>query len=193
MTEALANYKTKGKKAAGMKTGGAKRVRKKAAGLRTGSGLGPKKGKKAAGMRAGATKTRRKKKAAGLGSDIGNMVINAAGTAIGVVIGGVYKAGKAAVKQLTKKGGAKRLSSGVGKKGLGGGPKSTGYVRKKKAGMRLGGATRRPKTHFLGGAKPKRARRPNPWLAHVKKTMKANKGMAFKAVLKKAKASYKKK
>ena len=166
MTAAVAPYKKKGKKAAG---------------LRTGSGLGPKKGKKAAGMRAGATKTRRKKKAAGLGSDIGNMVINAAGTAIGVVIGGVYKAGKAAVKQLTKKGGAKRLSSGVGKKGLGGGPKSTGYVRKKKAGMRL------------GGAKPKRARRANPWLAHVKKTMKANKGMAFKAVLKKAKASYKKK
>ena len=156
MTEALAHYKTKGKKAAGMKTGGAKRVRKKAAGLRTGG-----------------AKPRRKKKAAGLGSDIGNMVINAAGTAIGVVIGGVYKAGKAAVKQLTKKGGAKPV--------------------KKKAGMRLGGATRRPKTHFLGGAKPKRKRRPNPWLAHVKKTMKANKGMAFKAVLKKAKASYKKK
>ena len=47
-----------------------------------------------------------------------------------------------------------------------------------------------------GGAKPvkaKRKRRANPWLAHVKKTMKANKGMAFKAVLKKAKASYKKK
>ena len=45
----------------------------------------------------------------------------------------------------------------------------------------------------LGGAKPKRKRRANPWLAHVKKTMAANKGMAFKAVLKKAKASYKKK
>ena len=138
MTEALAHYKKKG---GGTRAGGLKAL-----------GLPPKKRrvrkKKAAGMRAGATKTRRKKKAAGLGSDIGNMVINAAGTAIGVVIGGVYKAGKAAVKQFTKKGGAKPV---------------------------------------------KRKRRANPWLAHVKKTMKANKGMAFKAVLKKAKASYKKK
>ena len=118
--------------------------------------------KKAAGLRTGGAKPRRKKKAAGLGSDFGNMVLDAAGTAIGVVIDGVYKAGKAAVKQFVKKkGGATRV--------------------KKKAGMRL------------GGAKPKRAGRANPWLAHVKKTMKANKGMAFKAVLKKAKASYKKK
>ena len=151
MTEALAHYKKKG---GGTRAGGLKAL-----------GLPPKKRrvrkKKAAGMRAGATKTRRKKKAAGLGSDIGNMVINAAGTAIGVVIGGVYKAGKAAVRAVKKKGGATRV--------------------KKKAGMQL------------GGAKPKRKRRPNPWLAHVKKTMKANKGMAFKAVLKKAKASYKKK
>ena len=84
---------------------------------------------------------------------------------------------------LKKKAGGNKLGSGL--------PKMRRV--KKKAGMRLGGATRRPKTHFLGGAKPKRKRRPNPWLAHVKKTMKANKGMAFKAVLKKAKASYKKK
>ena len=70
-------------------------------------------------------------------------------------------------------------------------------ARKKAAGLRTGGAKRtrvKKKAGMqLGGAKPKRKRRANPWLAHVKKTMAANKGMAFKAVLKKAKASYKKK
>ena len=105
---------------------------------------------------------RRKKKAGGpIGDAFGKVakrVINAAGKVVGAVVGGVYKAGKAALK---KKGGATRV--------------------KKKAGMQL------------GGAKPKRKRRANPWLAHVKRTMASNKGMAFKAVLKKAKASYKKK
>ena len=33
----------------------------------------------------------------------------------------------------------------------------------------------------------------NPWLTHVKKTLKAHKGKSFKAVLKMAKATYKKK
>ena len=154
--------------------------RKKAAGLRTGSGLGAKKVRrttKASGMRAGATKTKRKKKKGGyFGEKIVNKVINAAGTVVGAVVGGVYKAGKAAARAATKKGGAKRV--------------------KKKAGMQLGGATRSGRTapkSYLGGAKPKRKRRANPWLAHVKRTMASNKGMAFKAVLKKAKASYKKK
>ena len=70
----------------------------------------------------------------------------------------------------------KKRKAGSGRS-LGGGLKG----KKKKAGMRL------------GGAKPKRKRRTNPWLVHVKKTMSANKGLAFKAILKKAKASYKKK
>jgi len=124
--------------------------------------------KKAAGLRTGGAKrVRRKKKAGGpLGDLVGKVahkVVNAAGTIVGVVVGGAYKAGKAAAKKFmsSRKGGATRV--------------------KKKAGMQL------------GGAKPKRKRRANPWLAHVKRTMAANKGMAFKAVLKKAKASYKKK
>ena len=41
-------------------------------------------------------------------------------------------------------------------------------------------------------SKRKGGKRSNPWLAHVKKVMAANKGMAFKNVLKKAKTSYKK-
>ena len=143
MSEALAYYKKKG--GSGRSLGGSLKGKKK----------------KAAGIRAGA-KPRRKKKAGGPLGAIGNAVINTAGTIVGVVVGGVYKAGKvAANKFMKKKGGATRV--------------------KKKAGMQL------------GGAKPKRKRRANPWLAHVKKTMKANKGMAFKAVLKKAKSSYKKK
>ena len=123
--------------------------------------------KKAAGLRTGGAKRAgRKKKAAGLGDAFGKVahkVVNAAGTIVGVVVGGAYKAGKAAAKKFmsSRKGGATRV--------------------KKKAGMQL------------GGAKPKRKRRANPWLAHVKRTMASNKGMAFKAVLKKAKASYKKK
>ena len=134
--------------------------------------MGKKKRKKAAGLRTGGAKrVRRKKKAGGPIGDtlgkVGNAVVNTAGTIVGVVVGGVYKAGKAAANKFMKgrKGGATRT--------------------RKKAGMQLGGAKR--------VAKPKGKRRANPWLAHVKKTMAANKGMAFKAVLKKAKASYKKK
>ena len=126
--------------------------------------------RKAGGTRTGGAlgkkkRVRRKTKAGYFGEKVVNKVINAAGTVVGVVVGGIYKGGKAAVKQFT------------------GGNKKAGATRtrKKKAGMQL------------GGAKPKRKRRANPWLAHVKKTMAANKGMAFKAVLKKAKASYKKK
>lgn len=119
--------------------------------------------KRKAGTRLGGAKRVRKKKAGYIGEKLVNKVVNAVGTVVGVVVGGVYKAGKVAAKTAIRK--AK------------GGAKPV----KKKAGMQL------------GGAKPKRKRRANPWLAHVKKTMKANKGMAFKAVLKKAKASYKKK
>ena len=80
-------------------------------------------------------------------------------------------------KAVAKGGWAKRKKKAGSGRSLGGSLKG----KKKKAGMRL------------GGAKPKRKRRTNPWLVHVKKTMSANKGLAFKAILKKAKASYKKK
>ena len=72
----------------------------------------------------------------------------------------------------------------VAKKKAGGNKLGSGLPKrrrvKKKAGMRLGGAT------------VKRKRRTNPWLVHVKKVMAANKGkLTFKQILKKAKASYK--
>lgn len=38
----------------------------------------------------------------------------------------------------------------------------------------------------------KKAKRTNPWLAHLAKVRKANKGMSLKEAMKKAKASYKK-
>ena len=140
-------------------------TRRRAGGARTGSGL-PK--KKAGSRLGGAKRVRRRKKAGGpLGDFAGkvvNKVVNAAGKVVGAVVGGVYRAGKTAGKA------AVRAAKGGATR-----------TRKRKAGMQL------------GGAKPKRKRRANPWLAHVKKTMAANKGMAFKAVLKKAKASYKKK
>ena len=121
--------------------------------------------KKKAGSRlGGAKRTRRKTKAGYFGEKVVNKVVNAAGKVVGAVVGGVYRAGKTAGKA------AVRAAKGGATR-----------TRKRKAGMQL------------GGAKPKRKRRANPWLAHVKKTMAANKGMAFKAVLKKAKASYKKK
>ena len=41
-------------------------------------------------------------------------------------------------------------------------------------------------------APPKKAKRANPWLAHLAKVRKANKGMSLKEAMKKAKASYKK-
>jgi len=93
-------------------------------------------------------------------------------------------------KAVAKGGWAKRKKKAGSGRSLGGSLKG-----KKKAGTRLGGARRVKKKAGmqLGGAKPKRKRRTNPWLVHVKKTMSANKGLAFKAILKKAKASYKKK
>ena len=42
-------------------------------------------------------------------------------------------------------------------------------------------------------APKKTAKKVNPWMAHVKKVRAKNKGMAYKDVLVKAKASYKKK
>ncbi len=39
----------------------------------------------------------------------------------------------------------------------------------------------------------KPAKKKNPWMVHVAKVRKANKGMAYKDVLVKAKSSYKKK
>ena len=169
VSEALAYYKKKG--GSGRPLGGSLKGGKK----------------RKAGTRLGGAKRVRKKKAGYIGEKLVNKVVNAVGTVVGVVVGGVYKAGKVAAKTAIRKakGGAKPV--------------------KKKAGMQLGGAKRYVTTSStkgygpaarkkaLGGAKPKRKRRANPWLAHVKKTMKANKGMAFKAVLKKAKASYKKK
>ena len=166
VSEALAYYKKKG--GSGRPLGGSLKGGKK----------------RKAGTRLGGAKRVRKKKAGYIGEKLVNKVVNAVGTVVGVVVGGVYKAGKVAAKTAIRKakGGAKRVTPGqmlqkAGKKAQKGGAKRV----KKKAGMQL------------GGAKPKRKRRANPWLAHVKKTMKANKGMAFKAVLKKAKASYKKK
>lgn len=43
------------------------------------------------------------------------------------------------------------------------------------------------------GTAKKATRKSNPWLAHVKKTMNANKGCSFSEVLKKASATWKKK
>ncbi len=40
-------------------------------------------------------------------------------------------------------------------------------------------------------AKKKKKRKLNAWQKHVQKTSKANKGMAFGSILKKAKATYK--
>ena len=77
---------------------------------------------------------------------------------------------KRTVAAKKKAAGATKLGSGLPKR----------RRVKKKAGMRLGGAT------------VKRKRRTNPWLVHVKKVMAANKGkLTFKQILKKAKASYK--
>ena len=91
MTEALAHYKKKG--GSGRSLGGSLKGKKKKAGMRLG----------------GAKRVTRKKKAGGPLGAIGNAVINTAGTIVGVVVGGVYKAGKAAAKQLmSKKGGATR-------------------------------------------------------------------------------------
>jgi hypothetical protein len=42
------------------------------------------------------------------------------------------------------------------------------------------------------GKEKKTTRKENKWLVHVKSVMKANKGMTFKDVLKKAKLSYRK-
>jgi len=191
VSEALAYYKKKG--GSGRPLGGSLKGGKK----------------RKAGTRLGGAKRVRKKKAGYIGEKLVNKVVNAVGTVVGVVVGGVYKAGKVAAQTAIRKakGGAtkkKFVNSGVGQ--VSHFTKKGGAKRvKKKAGMQLGGAKRYVTTSStkgygpaarkkaLGGAKPKRKRRANPWLAHVKKTMKANKGMAFKAVLKKAKASYKKK
>ena len=43
----------------------------------------------------------------------------------------------------------------------------------------------------MGDTEQAGGRKRNPWLAHVKKTMKANKGKSFKAVLAIAKRDYK--
>ncbi len=42
-------------------------------------------------------------------------------------------------------------------------------------------------------APAKKAKRTNPWLTHLAKVRRANKGMSLKEAMKKAKASYKKK
>ena len=72
--------------------------------------------------------------------------------------------------------------------------KRTVAAKKKAAGVKVAGAKRvkRKAGMRLGGATVKRKRRTNPWLVHVKKVMAANKGkLTFKQILKKAKASYK--
>jgi hypothetical protein len=46
-------------------------------------------------------------------------------------------------------------------------------------------ATGAPETATVGGKR-------NPWLTHVKKTMKSHKGKSFKAILKIAKKTFKK-
>lgn len=44
----------------------------------------------------------------------------------------------------------------------------------------------------MEGSTEQTAGKRNPWLTHVKKTMRANKGKSFKAVLKLAKKTFKK-
>ena len=66
--------------------------------------------------------------------------------------------------------------------------------RKESAGMEK--ALKRRKYASVGTMdkkkKRKTTRKPNRWLTHVKKTMKANPRLSFSAVLKKAKSTYKK-
>ncbi len=44
-----------------------------------------------------------------------------------------------------------------------------------------------------GAKQPVKKKGPNPWMAHLAKVRKANKGMSLKEAMKKAKSTYKKK